>query len=162
MENETTAESTPVQASDVLPPKRRRGRPPKVPHSPDDVTTPQPVASGDAPKRRGRPPKARAVPIDTPELRAQLAKQLVGLHLIVAHATGLPELQISEPEGVALADALSAVAREYGLSFSGKTGAALQLFAALAMIYAPRAMAIQKRKSKSAENEPQKVKETLN
>ncbi len=71
-----------------------------------------------------------------------MANQLVGVHQLVAMVTGIPEIQIAPQEGVALAGAIQNVCDEYGLSISGKTGAALQLLAAAAMIYGPRALAI--------------------
>lgn len=76
---------------------------------------------------------------------AAMAKQLVGVHTLMAMVTGLPELQISEPEAENLAAAVTNVCEEYGLSISGKTGAAIQLAAACAMIYGPRALMINAR-----------------
>ena len=49
-----------------------------------------------------------------------------------------------------LADGIAAVSREYGLSMDGKTGAALQLIAAAAIVYAPRFKAINNRAMQAA------------
>lgn len=84
---------------------------------------------------------------------ASLAKQLVGIHQLVAMITGIPEAQIQEEEGKALATAIVGVCNEYDLSVDGKTGAAIQLFAAAAMIYTPRVLHYNGRKAKEqAEN----------
>lgn len=71
-----------------------------------------------------------------------MANQLVGVHQLVSMVTGISEIQITPDEGAALAGAIQSVCDEYGLSISGKTGAALQLLAAAAMIYGPRAVVI--------------------
>lgn len=128
---ELGASPTPTpQINTDQPIKRGPGRPRK---NPDDNSAP--------PKRGpGRPPKAKAKGDNE-----TLAKNIVGLHMIAAMGTGLPELQISDNEGTMLANAINAVADEYGLDVGGKTGAALQLFGAMGMIYAPRAFAIMKR-----------------
>lgn len=76
---------------------------------------------------------------------AAFAKQIVGVHLLIAGVTGLPEMAINETEGRLLADALISVSEEYGLLLGGKTGAAIQLFAAAAMVYTPRAFAISRK-----------------
>ena len=123
---------------DAIPdaPKRRRGRPPGSINKPK----PESVAS-EAPKpRRGRPPKNNA----QRDVNG-LARQIFGLHTLAAMATGIPEAAISEQESAMLATALDSVADQYGLSLDGKTGAALQLFATAAMIYAPRVLSVRAR-----------------
>lgn len=113
-------------------PKRRRGRPPKNPQ----LET-QTIAPGtDAPKQKRKYTKRRTT-LD-PEQVATLAKQLQGIHLMVASAIQVPEIQISEIESVTLAQSLQTVSNEYGLSLSGKTGATIQLLATAAIIYMPR------------------------
>jgi len=52
--------------------------------------------------------------------------------------TGIPEIVIQEPEAVLLAQSVANVANEYGLEIDGKTGASVQLFMTVAMIYGPR------------------------
>lgn len=121
--------------------KRGRGRPRKVPVA--DGATPVPVSAAAPSKRRGRPPKRTAAYSD--EEKNSLARQITGLHLIAAKMTGIPEIEISPPEAVCLAEAVANVSSEYGLSMSGKTGAMVQLIATAAMIYAPRFGAIKKR-----------------
>ncbi len=110
----------------------------------------------EAPKKRGRPkgshntPKGDA-PKKTQARQAQdtvaLGKQLVGLHHLAALATGLPELVIGETEGQMLAGGIQAVCDEYGLSLSGKTGAAIQLIGAAGVVYMPRLLAIRARRA---------------
>lgn len=68
----------------------------------------------------------------------KLGNQLVGLHALVAAVTGLPEAQLSPSEGEQLGGAILAICDEYDLKVDGKTGAFLQLGAAIAMIYGPR------------------------
>lgn len=68
----------------------------------------------------------------------KLGNQLVGLHALVAALTGLPEAQLNPAEGEQLGGAILAICEEYDLKVDGKTGAFLQLGAAMAMIYGPR------------------------
>lgn len=150
-ETETETETVTVAAPEMFTPAKRRGRPPKNP--PGETPTPVDGASAAPAKKRGRPPKAISH-----ESRGMMARQLAGLHLIAAGALGIPELQLAESEAESLAQGIAAVCDEYGLSLSGKTGAALQLFAAAAMVYAPRFFAVKARiektkaENKSAEN----------
>lgn len=97
------------------------------------------TASGRGPGRPRKTANKKAADI------GDLAKQLVGIHQLIAMATGFPEVQIHEDEGMMLAQGFTAVADEYGLALSGKTGAAIQLFGACAMVYVPRAMMIRKK-----------------
>lgn len=127
---ETATESPAVE--EAAPKKRGRGRPPK---NPGERAAESTTASG--PKRRAK----SASGFD----RAALARQLVGIHQVAAMVSGIPEVVISEPEGDALAGGVIAVCEEYGLSLGGKTGAAIQLAAAAAMIYGPRLFAINQR-----------------
>lgn len=112
-------------------PKKRRGRPRKTPEIPTEEV------GGAAPASRPRK-TAKAKSVDT----ESLGKQIAGVHQIAAMMTGLPELAITPEEGAHLAKAITAVCDEYGLNFDGKTGAAIQLFAAAGMVYGPRAFAI--------------------
>lgn len=102
------------------PPKRKRGRPP---------------GSG-----KGKASKAKAAQVG-------LAGQIQGLHAIVGIATGIPEAYITEQQAEMLAEAITTVSEEYGLSLSGKTGALLQLAGTAAMIYVPRVFTYQKRRA---------------
>ena len=142
IEPQPAAQPEPVETT--APVKRGRGRPPKAANGaaseiPSDA---QPVA------KRGRPPsKSKGL---SAEAQANLAKQIQGLHYIAASATGLGELQISDAEAAMLADGIAAVSREYGLSIDGKTGAALQLLAAAAIVYTPRLRAINARRAQPA------------
>ncbi len=128
------------------PPKRRRGRPPKNPALQEQTVNP-----GAEQKRGPGRPKKQAGPQFSAEDVTKLARQIQGLHVIAAQATGLGELVISETESVMLADSLTKVSEEYGLSLSGKTGAMLQLLGTAAIVYMPRFASInQKMKAKKA------------
>ena len=116
---------------DAPPVKRRRGRPPKNPDMQKESV------SGSAPKR-GRPPKGREKKVYSADEISTLGRQLCGIHMMVAEITKIPEAAIQEPEGMMMAQAIVNMADQYDLELDGKTGAALQLFATAAMIYAPR------------------------
>lgn len=81
----------------------------------------------------------------TQEQVSTLASQIVGVHMIISKVTGLPEMVIAPNEGEALAKSVTMVMEEYGFEITGKTGAAIQLFATAAMVYAPRIFAINAR-----------------
>lgn len=124
-------------------------------------TAPETAAPGEAPRKRGRPPgsgKGKPAAEKSASRKAQdtaaLAHQIKGLHSLAAMATGLQIMQISDQEATILAAGVNAVCEEYGFALTGKTGAALQLFAAAAMVYAPRIMYLQaeKAKQKAADN----------
>lgn len=130
---ETVPPETAAETPPETEPKRRRGRPPKD-------------AGATTGERKEGPKKTASRKAEDTDA---LAHQLVGLHQFAALATGLQELVISEKEGQMLAKGVNAVADEYGLSLSGKTGAALQLIAAAAMIYVPRGLMIKARVEKA-------------
>ena len=130
--------------ADTVKPQRKRGRPSNAEKTLSETLekeTPG-AAIGDAPSanKPGRKAKGK-----TPATGEALGKQLVGVHALAALMLQLPEIQLKEEEGVQLGNAIIAVCDEYGLSITGKTGAAIQLFAAAAMIYAPRAFVIKAR-----------------
>lgn len=122
--------------------KRGRGRPPK---NPPGETGPQKEdpTGGTASTSTAKPRKAKGGKVDA----TQLARQLVGLHELACMATGnqFPELRISGDEANMLAGGIASVCEHYDLSIDGKTGAFLNLFAAAAMVYAPRIMSIRQR-----------------
>ena len=127
-------DATVFDAENTKPPQRRgRGRPK------GSTTGAKKEATKAPPKKR-----AESTKLDT----EKLGKQIVGLHMLVAQVTGLPEAVISESEGKVLAESLDAFCAEYGLALTGKTGAAVQMFGAAAMIYAPRVMAVKFRAAK--------------
>lgn len=78
----------------------------------------------------------------------KLAAQIQGIHAIGSMISGIPELAIGEKEAEMLASAVMAVAAEYNLELSGKTGAAIQLLAACAAIYVPRLIMVKQRVAK--------------
>ena len=137
-----------AEASTSAPEKRGRGRPRKdaaaAPVSPSEASAANGSKAKPVPKKKGK------VTFDTESL-GTLAKQVEGLHQLVALATGIPELQVRHEEAAMLSTAIAAVCEEYDLSLSGKTGALLQLAAAAAMVYAPRfGMVMQRVKQQQA------------
>lgn len=145
---ETPSAPEPVETVSAPEPPRKRGRPPG---SKNKVNTAQPETaqpiSGDAPKR-GRPRKISAEPAEPLRIGADTVK---GLHLMAAHATGLPELQLSDSEAAMLANAIEAVGREYAVVLSGKAAATAQLVIACLVIYGPRLALVRKRRIMAAE-----------
>ena len=129
------------------PQKRGPGRPRKDGSSPPGPKAEKPGSPKSAeakPQKRGAKMSAEAV--------NTLARQIQGMHAMAAMITGIGILQINDGEAALLAGGISAVAEEYGLALDGKTGAALQLFGAAAMVYAPRFIAIQKAKAQARAN----------
>lgn len=132
------------------PKKRGRGRPPKTP----DILVEEVTEGSEAPK-----PKRTYTPRKTAKGKtadiADLGKQLVGIHAMAAMVTGFNELQLGDDEGEALAKGILDICEQYNLSIDGKTGASLQLLAAAAMIYGPRALMIRHRllQAKAAQSE---------
>lgn len=115
-------------------PKRKRGRPSNA-----EKVIHEAIAGGDTPAANKPGPKPNKKAGGKAADPALLGKQLVGIHALAAMFTQIPELQLSEQEGEQLGAAIINVCDQYSLSVDGKTGAAIQLLAAAAMIYAPRA-----------------------
>ena len=126
--------------------RRGPGRPRKD-GQPPQSSAKRPTTPPKAPKASSR---EEAKPID----EAQLAKQLVGVHVMLAMMTKCPELAISESEASQLSHALAQVAAQYDLVVNPKVVAGVQLFAVAAMIYAPRIPRI--KASLSARNQQKK------
>lgn len=126
-----------IETPATPPGKRGRGRPAKA----SDILTAAEVPEGSAPKVEK--PKPRAKKSEANAL--DLGQNLVGIHHMIVMVTGMPEMAIHEKEGEALAKGILAISEEYGLALDGKTGASLQFFGALAMIYGPRVYAIRQR-----------------
>lgn len=78
------------------------------------------------------------------------AKQICGVHQMVALFTGIKEAAITPDEATMLAKGINSVCEEYGLELDGKTGAAIQLFGAAAMVYAPRVIGFKVRMAQEA------------
>lgn len=136
VETPSEVETPTIEAPTV---RRGRGRP----KGSGGAAPVSPSAAGAAATKAkpGRPKKNARVSVDA----SALAKQIQGLHAIAALGTGIPEFNLRDDEAEILGQAVSAVCEEYDLSLSGKTGAALQLLAAAAMVYAPRVMMIKAR-----------------
>lgn len=107
-----------------------------------DVDVSQPTA-----KKRGRPPgsktgASRKKASSKNEAKKTNPQHVVGLHKMLAVATGVPEFEINEAEGQALAEAMDAVASEYDIAVSGKAAAMLQLIGTAGLVYYPRVSSI--------------------
>jgi hypothetical protein len=127
--------------------RKKRGRGPGIRNAaPPLQETTVGVEPGDAPQGDPQTRRKRKPSIDI----EGLAKQLKGIHALGANLLPIrmPDgkllLELSDTEATQLANAISGVAKEYDLALDGKTGAAIQLFAAAAMIYGPRVYVIQK------------------
>lgn len=131
-------------AQEFTPPKKRRGRPPK---DPSKIKEGIPSGSSAAAKTAAKKNKYSAADA------VVMGQQLVGVHKLTAMMTGIPELEISEPEGQALAGSVINVCNQYDLEIDGKTGAFIQLFATAAMIYTPRYVMIRKKMAVAKANE---------
>jgi len=127
----------PETVDDIQPPKRRRGRPPK-----SERLEEQSTSSTQSTPKRTYTKKATNRPTFDSDSTLKLAKQIAGIHLMVASMTQLGELQINDTEAMMLAQSIQTVSAEYDLSLSGKTGAFLQLMATAAMVYVPRVLVI--------------------
>lgn len=105
------------------------------------------IDSGSATKKTSRAKKSS--PAYDEEAKGKLAKNLQGLHIMGAMLLQFPELALGDQEAEMLADGIVKVSNEYGLELSGKTGAAIQLLGACAMIYWPRLIALKKRQAQA-------------
>lgn len=159
--NDETTIGPDVSNNPPEPPQPRRGpgRPRKTVGDaviPNGGPPSETAIPGGVPPRRGRPPK-QAVEVDIP----LLARQLKGLHQMAAMMTGLSLLAIADTEAELLAQGLGAVAKEYNLSLDGKTGAAIQLLGACAMVYVPRLLELSRlraqKKRATTSGEPSNV-----
>lgn len=143
VETGASVENAGAGLGDVTPP-RKRGRPPGSGKK-TEGEKPAAVPGGDAPASGAkRGPKKRQKEFTDADV-SSLAKQVQGLHALGAMVTGIPELAIAEAEAVALSKGVVAVAKEYDLEISGKTGAMIQLAAACAAVYLPRLLAVKAR-----------------
>jgi hypothetical protein len=146
--------------------RKRRGRPfgARTAVPPLEETTVR--ADGEPPTDSGtQTRKRRSKSVDVSEL----AKQLRGIHSLAANIIPIrmPDgsggskllLELSDTEATQLATAISGIAKEYDLAIDGKTGAAIQLFAAAAMIYGPRIYVIQKIRTSHQQQQRQQTAE---
>lgn len=98
------------------------------------------VDISNTPKRRGRPPKdgntkqtpKKVVKKDSVEL---LARSLAGIHILAAHLTSTPELQLSDNESDAISTALSQVIDYYDFEVNEQFQMWLNLGTTLSVVY---------------------------
>lgn len=99
-------------------------------------------------RKRGRPPgskngttsssKKGTVGVD----EKTLAKQVQGVHVMLAMLTQQPIFQLSDNEAEMMAGALANVSRHYNVTLDGPRAAVFQLIAVGGMIYLPRILAV--------------------
>lgn len=130
------------------PPKKKRGRP--FGASSAEKILEESLGSASSATGSARPGRKSGAKQKTDP--TALAKNLIGIHTLVAMMTGIQEAQIGPEEANQLAVAVCGVCEEYDLAISGKTGAAIQLFAAAAMVYAPRVFMFKMRMAQEAAN----------
>lgn len=138
---------TPETLHDATPVRRKRGRPSNAERAAMNGAA-ETINSKPTGAKRGPKPKAAKKAYTADEIGV-MGRQLVGIHVMVAQITRIPEVAISEEEGQLLAQSIVNVADQYDLALDGKTGAALQLFMTAAMIYGPRAFAVRARAAKA-------------
>lgn len=146
MENQNGAGTSPPEPNaNSAPPgpeikKRGRGRPPGSTNKTAPLPE-TPSSDGSAQTQEPQPQKRRrrAAAVDT----EKLAKQLKGLHMLLARLLNDPVMNLGDIEAVMLADSLAAVSREYDLALDGKTGAFIQLAGTAAVVYLPRVIHLQ-------------------
>jgi hypothetical protein len=88
------------------------------------------------------------------------ARQIQGIHAILAQIPGLDCMMLADEEAAMLAQAMAGVAAEYDIEISGKTGAIVGMVAAVGMIYVPRAIHVVKSRKKKPAVVPQPLPET--
>lgn len=144
MDGNLTIESTPNlgEADDfalkpdtvvVDPTPKKRGRKP-APRDADgniirEVKTASSTSTTSSPTKKTA---RKAVDVET------FARQLVGIHQMIAKLPGMAAFEISADEAAMLAPAMTQCSEEYGVSVSPKTAATFQLVAVGFMVYAPR------------------------
>ncbi len=137
-----TPDELPPIVVDAEEPKRRRGRKPKA-ETVQAESAPEAVADDDKPRRKTtRKPNASSI------------AQIVGIHKMISLLPGLEVFQVNEAEAQILAEAMRGIADEYGVSISGKTGATLNMLAAIAMVYGPRLMILYHQNKSKVETVP--------
>lgn len=109
------------------PTRRRRGRKPK------NETAPAPEAAPGAESPENKPTRRRSRKVN-----ANSVQQIIGIHKMISMLPGMEIFAIEENEAQILAEGMQGIADEYGVTMSGKTGATLNMVAALAMVYGPR------------------------
>jgi len=148
-----TTQTTEIPVDSTPPTRRGPGRPSNA-----EKAARAAAAAGVKSEKVGAAPKVdkpskRGAKMSADALNA-LAKQIQGIHAMAAMMSGIGILQISNEEAGLLAHGISAVSEEYGLALDGKTGAALQLFGAAAMVYAPRVLQIAAMRKAAQKNAP--------
>lgn len=142
---ETPPNETPESSG--APAAKKRGRPSNAEKAAraSGTSTAETIERGStASATPGRKPSKNSKRVTATDAKA-LARQLVGLHQLGVLVSGIPEVAIDLDEGEILAVGIVAVCDEYDLSIDGKTGAALNLLGACAMVYGKRIFQINAR-----------------
>ncbi len=104
-------------------------------------------------KRKPRPakPTTNSVKVDA----AGFARQLVGVHAILASVTGNPIWQINDNEAAQLAASIEGIAAQYDLEVNPKVAATINFAFVAATIYGPR-IYLMREMAKQAQPKPVK------
>jgi hypothetical protein len=130
---------------------------------PDKIVDAEFVDVAEPTKKRAykqRAPKMQTETLDATEAPARkprqkrasvenTARQLEGLHKMIAVLPNMHFMAIAPEEAKILAEAMLAVADEYDINLSGKAGATVQLVAAIGMVYVPRGLYAFKQKQEA-------------
>jgi len=121
-----------------------------------DQEAPSDPILGEKPKRRGRKPGTKLGPRKAKGEKLDLdllTRQLVGIHVMLAAATGTPELAIQESEGKELSSAIGDLVAQYEWAIDPRMVAWANLIGVCSAIYVPRALAIRMRTAQTREDE---------
>lgn len=125
-------------APEITEPARKRSYKPRAPKIKEET-----LDASEAPARKPRRSKSSV---------ENTAKQIEGIHKMVAMLPNMGFMNISPEEARILAEAMTQVSEEYNVQISGKTAATIQLFMAASMVYAPRVVyAVHERKKRKAQ-----------
>lgn len=78
----------------------------------------------------------------------------MNLHMLVAEIADMPEVKLEASEAKDFGDALKEVQKEYGMAFSGKTSALIDLVGVMGKIYVPMGIQVRNRMSGRAQKPP--------
>lgn len=83
-----------------------------------------------------------------------LENVLMNLHMLIADIADMPEVKLESGEAKEFGDALKEVQKEYGLAFSSKTSALVDLVGVMGKIYVPMGIQVRNRMKSGAPRPP--------
>lgn len=116
---------------------RKRGRPRKYP---DTGFNPQNSTDGLTVVKERRKPLS-------------LENVLMNLHMLIAEVADMPEVKLESGEAKEFGDALKEVQKEYGMAFSSKASALVDLVGVMGKIYVPMGIQVRNRLKNGARPE---------